>query len=326
MGVMIDGEWEPAGWPRDDSGNFRREKTSFRESITAAGESGLPVEAGRYHLYISWACPWASRAVIMRALKGLEAVVSLSVVDSFMGDDGWFFSGREGSTLDQVNQTKYLREIYRLAASDYTGRVTVPVLWDKQRETIVNNESLEIMRMFDLEFEEFAVNSGVFYPAGYEERIDSVIKEIYRPINNGVYRAGFASTQEAYEAAFKELFEALEHWEEVLDDQRYLCGSVLTEADICMFTTLYRFDAVYHTHFKCNKKRIIDYPNLWNYLREIYQIPPVKDNCRMDHVKEHYYRSHSDINPYGIIPSGPEIDFDLPHNRARLAAAEQPVE
>ncbi len=318
MGVMVEGKWHKEGWPRDENGNFQREKTTFRSKISVSGTTTFFPESGRYHLYISWACPWASRTVIMRALKGLEDAISLSVVDPYMSEEGWEFSEREGCIPDTVNDAQYLREVYQKADSEYTGRVTVPVLWDKKKETIVNNESLEIMRFLDTEFDKLATNDVDLYPGEYRERIDEVIEEIYQPINNGVYRAGFASTQEAYETAVKELFEALDRWEGVLAEQRYLCGPVLTEADICMFTTLYRFDAVYYSHFKCNLRRIVDYPNLWNYLLELYQLPGVAAVCNMEHVKEHYYRSHEDINPHRIIPVGPELDFEQTHNRKSL--------
>ncbi|MFB6262057.1 MAG: glutathione S-transferase family protein, partial [Bradymonadaceae bacterium] len=286
--------------------------------IEDAPEADHPPEAGRYHLYVSYACPWAHRTLITRALKGLEGAIGLSVVDPYMGEGGWKFSDVPGAIPDRVNGADYLREIYTAAAPEYTGRVTVPVLWDKERDTIVNNESEEIMRMFDTAMEGVAENDVDLYPEGKRERIDEVIDAIYQPINNGVYRAGFAETQQAYNEAVDELFEALDHWNAVLEDQRYLCGDRMTEADICMFTTLIRFDPVYHTHFKCNVRRIVDYENLWGFVRDLYQTPGVADTCNLDHITEHYYASHESVNPRGIVARGPDLDYLAPHGRGEL--------
>jgi len=319
MGLLINGTWSNQWYTPDEKGRFIRSEAKFRHRITADGSSGYKAEAGRYHLYVSHACPWSTRTVILRKLKGLENVIGLSVVDPFMGDDGWFFSDGPGCVPDSVNHKQFLYEIYTSAIPDYTGRVTVPVLWDKQTGTIVSNESREIIRMLDTEFEAFAENEVTFRPAGLEAEIDKTIEAIYQPINNGVYRAGFSTTQEAYEEAVTELFAALDYWESVLGEQRYLVGDVITEADWCLFATLYRFDSVYFHHFKCNLRRIQDYPNLWNYTRELYQYPGVADVCLMGHVKNHYYRSHPMINPTRIVPVGPIIDFNKAHDRDRFA-------
>lgn len=316
MGQFINGEWTTDWYQPDEKGRFQRPKTRFHNRITADGSSGFKAEAGRYHLYVSLACPWAHRTLILRKLKKLEDAISVSVVDHFMGDDGWEFTENAGCIPDNVNHKQFLREIYLLASPDYTGRVTVPVLWDKQNKTIVNNESREIIRMLDTEFDAIGDASVSFYPAPLKELVDETIDAIYEPINNGVYRSGFAASQEAYDDAVTELFAALDHWENVLGSQRYLCGDVITEADWCLFTTLMRFDSVYVGHFKCNLRRIVDYPNLWNYLKELYQIPGVADTVNMAHIKNHYHQSHESINPTRIVPKGPLIDFSEPHNRA----------
>lgn len=315
MGRMIQGEWVTDDEYAGDDGEFRREETSFRNWIRADGSGAFDPEPDRYHLYIARACPWAHRTTIMRRLKGLTDVISMDIVDPYMGEDGWWFSDGEGCTPDTVNGFKYLREVYRKADPEYTGRVTVPVLWDKQTGTIVNNESREIMRMLDTEFEKYAEEDGTFLPDRLAKDVERVIDVIYEPINNGVYRAGFARTQEAYDEAVSELFEALDHWEEVLDNQRYMAGNRITEADWCMFTTLYRFDPVYHTHFKCNVQRLMDYDNLWNYTKELYQYSDVSKTCDLRQVKQHYYRSQTSVNPTGIVPKGPVIDYESPHDR-----------
>ena len=307
---MIDGQWKNEGYEKDDKGRFQRNPTTFRDRLSADGSSGLTAVADRYHLYVSYACPWAHRTLIMRSLKGLTDAISISAVDPLMGENGWQFSDFRGTIADTVNQTEYLREVYAIADSNYTGRVTVPILWDKQTASIVNNESREIIRMLDTEFEEIAKNEIDLYPKELQAKIDKAIDEIYDPINNGVYKAGFAKSQEAYEEAVKELFAALDYWEDILAKQKYLCGDRLTEADICMFTTLYRFDAVYYVHFKCNLRHIWDYPNLWNYLKQIYSYPGVKETCNLEHIKLHYYQSHPHINPSGIVPFGPAIAFE----------------
>ncbi|MGL5940044.1 MAG: glutathione S-transferase family protein [Waterburya sp.] len=309
-GMMIDGKWTNEEYKQDQEGRFQRNPTSFRDRITADGTSGFPAVGDRYHLYVSYACPWAHRTLIMRQLKGLTDAISISAVDPLMADNGWEFSDFPGTIPDTVNHTKYLRDIYALADPKYTGRVTVPILWDKQTSTIINNESREIIRMFDTEFTEIAKNDIDLYPRELQTKIEQAIDDIYNPINNGVYRAGFARSQAAYSEAVTELFTALDYWENILANQTYLCGDSLTEADICMFTTLFRFDAVYYVHFKCNLRHIWDYPNLWNYLKRIYQYPGVKDTCNLEHIKLHYYQSHPHINPSGIVPDGPLINFD----------------
>jgi putative glutathione S-transferase len=306
MGMLVEGTWKTEDQLRDESGRFDRQPTQFHDRVTASGESGYPAQAGRYHLYVSLACPWAHRTLILRKLKGLEEAVSVSVVAPLMLKNGWEFSGE---FPDRLQGKRYLREVYVEARPDYTGRVTVPVLWDSETGTIVNNESCQIIRMFDTEFGEYATRDADLYPADLREEIEETIDAIYEPINNGVYRAGFASKQAAYEEAVTGLFEALDHWEEVLADRRYLCGNRLTEADVCMFTTLVRFDAVYHGHFKCNVRRIVDYPNLWRYLREIYNLDGVRETVDIEHIKLHYYGSHRSINPTGIVPKGPALDF-----------------
>lgn len=318
LGMMIKGQWVTERQQEDKQGRFLRPSTTFRDRITADGSSGFQAEADRYHLYISWACPWAHRTAILRQLKGLESIISLSVVDPKMGEQGWAFSDFPGSTPDPLFSMSYLREIYTQADPEYTGRVTVPVLWDKRTGTIVNNESREIIRMLDHEFNALATQEIDLCPEDLKDQIDVTLDAIYQPINNGVYRAGFATQQQAYEEAVTELFQALDHWEEHLGKQRYLCGERLTEADICLFTTLLRFDPVYVGHFKCNLRRIADYPNLWNYLKDLYQMPAIQQTCHLDHIKLHYYQSHPGVNPTGIVPQGPIIDFDEPHDRERF--------
>jgi putative glutathione S-transferase len=324
LGQLVEGNWVSKREQEDSHGRFLRPSTTFRARISADGSSGFKAEAGRYHLYISWACPWANRTAIMRKLKGLEDAIGLSVVDPVMGEEGWVFSDFPGSIPDTVNGTQYLRDIYLKADPKHTGRVTVPVLWDKKTNKIVNNESREIIRMLDTEFNAVVKSENNFYPEDLREAIDQTIDAIYQPINNGVYRAGFATEQKAYDEAVTELFDALDYWEEILGKQRYLCSnspngdrsaSRITEADWCMFTTLFRFDAVYYVHFKCNLRHIYEYPNLWNYLKDLYQQPGVKETCNLEHIKLHYYKSHPNVNPTGIVPQGPILDFDSPHNR-----------
>ena len=320
MGMLVNGKWQVGERTADPKGRFVRTVTNFRDWITADGSSAFPAEAGRYHLYVSLACPWAHRTLIMRKLKGLEDAISLSVVDPFMGDYGWEFSEAPGTTPDSVNGRHQLHEVYALAQPDYTGRVSVPALWDKTRATIVNNESREIVRMFDHAFGAVTGPAPDFCPQARKQAIDDTIDALFQPINNGVYRSGFARSQEAYEEAVVELFEALDHWEGVLSRQRYLCGDSVTEADWCMFTTLIRFDLVYHYHFKCNLRRLTDYPNLWNYLKELYQVPGVAETCDFDHIRQHYFRSHPTVNPTRIVPKGPLLDFNEAHDRQRIAA------
>src|ERR687894_1281422 len=317
--MLVEGEWRTERQRQDEEGRFVRAETSFRDFVTADGSSGYRAEAGRYHLYVAWACPWAHRTAILRRVKGLENAIGLSAVGSFMGDDGWAFYDEPGVIPDDVNGARFLREVYAKADPGYTGRVTTPVLWDKQRETIVNNESREIVRMLDTEFGGIAASDADFFPEDLRGEIDATIDAIYEPINNGVYRSGFATTQEAYDEAVTDLFDALDHWEKVLGTRRYLCGDRVTEADWCMFPTLVRFDAVYHGHFKCNLRRIVDYPSLWGYVRDLYQQPGVAGTVSMEHIKKHYYRSHGSVNPTRIVPKGPILDFTEPHERQRLA-------
>ena len=318
-GMMVDGAWKTEGDIPRENGRFMRSTTSFRGWISSDGSTDFPAESGRYHLYIAWACPWAHRTAILRRLKGLEDAIGLSAVGSFMGDDGWAFYDEPGVISDDVNGAHFLREVYAKADPGYTGRVTTPVLWDKEQETIVNNESREIIRMLDTEFGGISAADADFFPEDLRGEIDTTIDAIYEPINNGVYRSGFATTQEAYEEAVTDLFDALDRWEEVLGTRRYLCGDRITEADWCMFPTLVRFDAVYHGHFKCNLRRILDYPNLWGYLRDLYGQPGVAETVNMEHIKRHYYRSHGSVNPTRIVPKGPILDFSGPHGRERLS-------
>jgi putative glutathione S-transferase len=290
-----------------------------------SGQGGFKAEPSRYHLYVSLACPWACRAVIFRKLKKLENVISMSIVDPFMGENGWAFSAPDGSitpgsTSDDINGARFLYEIYRKAQTDYTGRVTVPVLWDKRKSMIVNNESSEIIRMLNRAFDEWADSSLDFYPADLRKEIDRINGVVYDNVNDGVYNCGFATSQQAYDESFDALFKTLDELESCLAGQRYLAGSRLTEADWRLFTTLIRFDPVYHGHFKCNLRRLVDYPNLWNYTRELFQVPGVAETVNLFHIKTHYYASHVTINPTRIVPKDPAIDFSTPHDRARLAA------
>ena len=326
MGYLLDGHWHEEAPSTDAAGRFVREASRFHHWITPdgaagpAGDGGFPAESGRYHLYVSLACPWAHRTLIFRKLKKLEDVIGISVVDAVMGPNGWVFSDAPGAIPDTAEGKKRLSETYLLASESYTGRVTVPVLWDKKKKTIVNNESSEIIRMFNSAFDTFTPIRTDFYPKALRAEIDAINKPIYETVNNGVYRSGFATTQKAYEEACGNLFATLDSLEERLSTQRYLVGSTLTEADWRLFTTLVRFDAVYYGHFKCNVRRIVDYPNLSNYLRDLYQVPGVAETVNMEHIKTHYYASHRKINPSGIVPIGPELNFDAPHDRARFAS------
>jgi len=311
----------PSGntWERevDDDGEFVRKPTTFRSWIRADGSSEFQPAPGRYHLYVSYACPWAHRTLIFRKLKGLEHAISFDVVDAFLPEVGWTFEQNvPGATGDSVHDFHLLREVYKEARTDFGGTITVPVLYDKERRVIVNNESADIIRMLNAEFQEIAGHPEAdFYPESLRERIDELNDWIYPDINNGVYRSGFARKQAAYNKAVNGLFAALDRVEAILGESRYLCGDRLTEADIRLFTTLIRFDAVYVTHFKCNIRRIIDYPNLWAYTREIYQMPGIAETVNMEHIKRHYFESHRSINPLGIVPLGPDLDFDVPHGR-----------
>ena len=297
-----------------NEGEFVRAESSFRNWISPDGR--FTAEPNRYHLYVSHACPWAHRAMILRTLKGLEDVISVSVVHPLMPSESWVFGKYPSATEDHVNGANFLYENYLKANPKFDGLVTVPVLWDKKTETIVNNESSEIIRMLNSAFDEDAKNRSLdFYPEALREEIDLINELIYENVNNGVYRAGFATTQTAYEKAYNQLFDTLDELEERLSSQRYLVGNQITEADWRLFTTLVRFDAVYYSHFKTNKKRLIDYPNLWGYTRDLYQVPGVAQTVNMDHIKTHYFGSHGSINPTGIVPEGPEIDFLQPHGR-----------
>lgn len=318
MGRFIDGEWSSSKITRDEAGRFQRKASSFREWITNDGSSAYPATPGRYHLYVSLACPWAHRTLIVRRLRRLEDVVSISVTNHFMGNDAWTFDEAEGVVPDAVNGVRLLRDLYVKARPDYTGRVTVPILWDKETGAIVSNESREIARMFDQAFRAEGDPSVELYPPALLAEIEETIDALYQPVNNGVYRAGFAGSQLAYEEAVLAFFEALDHWEAVLSRRRFLCGSTLTGADICFFTTLLRFELVYYTHFKCNLRRLADYPNLFEYFLDIYQTPGVAETCDFEHIKRHYYGSHESVNPKRIVPIGPLIDFDRRHTRDRL--------
>jgi len=325
LGYLIDGRWvEDDEDTRTADGRYLRLESRFRNWITPdgrpgpSGEGGFPAAAGRYHLYVSFACPWAHRTLILRRLERLEGIVGLSVVHWHMGDRGWTFAAGPGCTGDRLYGSRYLYELYLRADPRYSGRVTVPVLWDRERETIVSNESAEILRMFDHAFDVLRPAVEDWYPQPLRAEIDALNARIYESVNNGVYRAGFATRQEAYEEAVVELFATLDELEARLSRNRYLLGDRVTEADWRLFPTLIRFDAVYHGHFKCNLRRLVDYPALWAYTRELYQWPGVRDTVRFDHIKKHYYGSHRHINPTGIVPLGPEMDFEAPHGRGAL--------
>lgn len=326
MGLLVDGQWQDKWYDTGKSGGrFERTQSQWRDWVTADGQPapgsrrGFKAEPGRYHLYVSLACPWAHRTLILRALKRLEDAISVSVVHHYMGPDGWTFLKEDGATGDTLYRLDFLHQIYTMADPAYSGRVTVPVLWDKKERTIVSNESSEIIRMLNTAFDAWGDARVDFYPEALRPEIDAVNALVYPAINNGVYRAGFATTQEAYEEAFGELFSALDRLEETLSRQRYLTGATITEADWRLFTTLVRFDPVYVGHFKCNLRRIADYPNLSNYLRELYQVPGVAGTVNLLHIKAHYYGSHKTINPTGIVPAGPDLHYDAAHDRGRFA-------
>lgn len=325
MGLLVEGKWHTDWYDtKSTGGRFVRKDASFRSWVTKdgsagpSGDDGFQAEAGRYHLYVSLACPWAHRTLIFRELKGLQDMIGVSVVNALMGDEGWTFYPGNGVVPDSVNDKKRLHEIYTLADSNYTGRVTVPLLWDKKRDTIVSNESSEIIRMFNSAFDDVGAHIGDFYPMALREEIDEVNALIYDNINNGVYKAGFATTQSAYADAAENVFRVLDLLEARLSDRRYLLGAQITEADWRLFTTLVRFDAVYVGHFKCNQKRIADYPALSNYVRDLYQQPGIAQTVNIEVIKAHYYESHKGINPAGIVPIGPELNFARSHNRGRL--------
>lgn len=319
MGLLVNGSWKTDWYDTKSSGGeFIRTETSFRHKVTADGSSNFPAESGRYHLYVSLACPWAHRTLIFRRLKKLESVISVSVVQAFMGENGWTFTDTSGAFPDHLYGLQYLYQVYLKAKPDYTGRVTVPILWDKETETIVNNESSEIIRMLNSEFNQFTECKEDYYPTSLIPEIDAINDRVYHQINNGVYKCGFATTQAAYNQSFEALFALLDEIEDRLSRQRFLVGNTLTEADWRLFTTLVRFDAVYYSHFKCNLRRIADYPNLSHYLRDLYQTPGVKETVHLAQIKEHYYASHETINPTRIVPLGPLLDFDAPHDRERF--------
>jgi putative glutathione S-transferase len=325
MGIFLDGVWHDTWYDTEKTkGRFEREASRFHNFITPdgaagpTGEGGFPAEADRYHLYVALACPWAHRTLIFRKLKKLDDLISVSVVSPLMFEKGWTFNRDEGSTGDHLHHATTLGEIYLKANPKYSGRVTVPVLWDKKRGTIVNNESSEIIRMFNSAFNALTGDTTDYYPEALRPDIDAINKRVYETVNNGVYRCGFATTQDAYEEAFAQLVDTLDFLEARLSRRRYLCGSTVTEADWRLFPTLIRFDAVYVGHFKCNLRRIDDYPNLSNYMRELYQWPGIAETVSIDHIKRHYYGSHKGINPTGIVPVGPALDFMRPHDRGRF--------
>ncbi|MBD2111212.1 MULTISPECIES: glutathione S-transferase family protein [Cyanophyceae] len=319
LGRLINGKWSTEWTERSESGEFQRMPTLFHDWVTADGSSGFKAEPGRYHLYVSLGCPWAHRTVLLRSLKGLQGAIGLSIVDPVISDQGWKFSQRFSSIPDSLYGAEYLWQLYTRAKASYTGRVTVPVLWDTQTQTIVNNESRQIIQMLNSAFNDFAeFPRRDFYPNALRPQIDAAMDAIYQPINNGVYRSGFAASQAAYNDAVTELFEALDHWEEVLGQQRYLVGDQITLADWCMFTTLFRFDLAYYGLFKTNLKRLVDYPNLWGYCRELYQRPGVAEWCSAEHVKQLYYAGLPELNPSGIVPAGPAIDYGQPRDRDRI--------
>jgi len=324
MGLLIEGRWHDQWYESSADGAFQREQAQRRHWVTAdgqpgpSGEGGFKAEAGRYHLYVSLACPWAHRTLILRKLKGLEGLIDVSVVSWLMLENGWTFDKAHGSSGDTLDGFDFMHQRYTADTADYTGRVTVPVLWDKHLKRIVSNESAEIIRMFNSAFNGLTGNTLDFYPEALRPSIDALNERIYPAVNNGVYRAGFATSQQAYERAFDDLFAELDHLEQHLGNHRYLAGEYLTEADVRLFTTLIRFDAVYYSHFKCNLRRIADYPNLSNWLREMYQWPGLAETVDFEHIKGHYYASHRTINPTGIVPKGPLQVFDAQHDRGRL--------
>jgi putative glutathione S-transferase len=325
MGMLVDGKWHDVWYDTKASqGRFVRSESQFRNWITAdgsagpSGRAGFRAEPGRYHLYVAFACPWAHRTLIVRKLKGLESLITISAVNSYMREEGWTFAPGAETIADDVNHAQRVYELYTLADPHYSGRATVPILWDKFERTIVSNESAEIVRMLNGAFDSVGANGNDYYPAESRAEIDEWNAFIYPNVNNGVYRAGFATTQEAYEEAATAVFAALDKLERQLATRRYLTGPRLTEADIRLFTTLLRFDPVYHTHFKCNLRRVVDYPSLWGFVRDIYQLPGIASTVHIDFIKRHYYGSHANLNPTGIVPIGPALDYLAPHNRGRL--------
>ncbi|MDX1802768.1 MAG: glutathione S-transferase family protein [Alcanivorax sp.] len=326
MGLLVDGKWQDKWYDtKSTGGRFQRSQSQFRNWVTADGRAGpsggdgFAAESGRYHLYVSYACPWAHRALVVRALKGLQAHIGVSVVHPHMLENGWELRDDfDGATGDGLYGFSKLYELYLKADPHYSGRVTVPVLWDKQRETIVSNESAEIIRMLNSSFDGLGATPGNYYPPELQADIDAINEPVYHDVNNGVYKAGFATSQPAYDEAVETLFQRLDALEQRLAQQRYLVGNTLTEADIRLWTTLVRFDPVYVTHFKCDRKRLSDYPNLHGYLKDIYQLPGVAETVNLAHIRHHYFRSHPTVNPHGIISIGPQLDWTSPHGRERL--------
>jgi putative glutathione S-transferase len=325
MGLLINGKWHDQWYDTKSSGGkFVRSESQFRNWVTpdgapgSTGKGGFQAESGRYHLYVSLACPWAHRTLIFRNLKKLEAHIGVTVVDPHMLEHGWIFSGKRGTDMDKLNGHDYLYQLYTHCQPDYSGRVTVPVLWDKQSQTIVNNESADIIRMLNSAFDKITEADDDYYPTALRPEIDAINDFVYDNINDGVYRCGFATEQKAYEEAFDNLFGALDEMEQRLSHQPYLVGTQITEADWRLFTTLIRFDAVYYSHFKCNQHRISDYENLGNYLRELYQHPGIKETVDIEQIKQHYYYSQITVNPTQIVPKGPTLDFMAPHDRDRF--------
>jgi putative glutathione S-transferase len=322
---MVEGRWHDRWYDTEGSqGRFVRTESQFRNWVTTdgrpgpTGRGGFKAEPGRYHLYAGLACPWTHRTLIFRALKGLGEIIPISVTHWFMGAEGWTFEDGPGVIADPIHGARRVHEIYKAAASDYSGRVTVPVLWDKQDATIVSNESADIIRMMNSAFDQVGAATGDYYPEPLRDEIDAINAKIYERVNNGVYRAGFATSQSAYEEAVGPLFAALDRLEARLGQHRYLCGSQITEADWRLFPTLVRFDPVYVGHFKCNIRRLSDYPNLWAHTQELFQWPGIRETVNFEHIKRHYYESHESINPTRIVPSGPTLDYEAPHDRARL--------
>ncbi|MFC3613889.1 glutathione S-transferase family protein [Lutimaribacter marinistellae] len=329
MGLLVDGEWKDKWYDTESTGGkFERSESQFRNWVTSdgapgpSGEGGFEAEWGRYHLYVSLACPWAHRTMIFRHLKGLSDLIDLSVVHPYMLGHGWTFgTDYDGATGDPLHGFDYAHQVYTKADPVYSGRVTVPILWDKKRETIVSNESADIIRMFNSAFDGLTGNTDDYWPAELRSAIEEVNARVYDTVNNGVYKAGFATSQSAYDEAIHPLFDSLDWLEERLATKRYLMGERITEADWRLFTTLIRFDKVYNTHFKCNRNRIVDYPNLWGYVRELYQWPGVAETVNFDHIVGHYYYSHTSINPHRIVPINPDLDLDAPHGRDQRPAA-----
>ena len=326
MGLLVDGVWHDQWYDTAKSGGrFQRNESIFRNWVTAdgapgsSGRGGFKAEPGRYHLYVSLACPWAHRTLIFRALKKLEDAITVSVVHWHMAEQGWAFGEGKGCTDDPIGGAHYMHQVYTRAAADYSGRVTVPVLWDKETDTVVSNESSEIIRMLNEAFDAWGDAELDLYPESLRSEIDAINERVYHSVNNGVYKCGFATSQEAYEEAFAALFDSLTWLEELLSQRRYLAGNRITEADWRLFTTMIRFDPVYVGHFKCNKHRLVDLPNLWGHTRELFQLPGIAETVDFHHIKHHYYGSHASVNPTGIVPLGPEIDFFAPHDRKRLS-------